>query len=89
MKCIKATDYGFRTVVVVCHNPNDPEYLHDDESVHPPENVNGCPDNDAGVYICHYNHRLEEFIWDGEDQYEDGILRTAESFWAEICDKCV
>ena len=89
MKCISASNHGFRTVVVVCHNPDDPEYLHDDDSAHPAENVNGCPGDESGLVVCHYNHRLQEFIWDGEEQYEGGILRTTESFWNEICERCV
>ena len=28
MKIIKATDYGFRIVLVVCHNPDDPHWVH-------------------------------------------------------------
>ena len=28
MKIIKATNYGFRTVLVVCINPEDPEWVH-------------------------------------------------------------
>ena len=86
MKITKATNYGFRTVIVVCHNPDDPEYIHGDDTAHPSENVNGCTDSSV---LCRYNHRLQEFIWDGEEQYEGGTLRTAESFWDEICELCV
>jgi len=89
MKCIRATNYGFRTVIVVCHNPDDPEYLHEDGSPHPAENVNGCLADAAGIVVCHTNHQIEEFLWDGDEQYENGVLRTPESFWAEICDRCV
>ena len=91
MKVINATQYGFRTVVVVCHNPDEPEYIHRDDSAHPADNVNGCPSPLAEdePNVCRLNHRIEEFIWDGPDQYEEGILRTPESFWAEICEQCV
>jgi len=89
LKCIKATNYGFRTVIVVCHNPDDPEYLHDDSTAHPSENVSGCPADESGDNLCHYNHRLQEFIWDGDEQYEDGVLRTTDSFWDEICKLCI
>ena len=89
MKCVKATHYGFRTVIVVCHNPAAPEYLHDDGTAHPSENVNGCGGDEFNLVVCHTNHQLQEFIWDGDEQYEDGVLRTDESFWAEVCDRCV
>ena len=89
MKCVKATHYGFRTVIVVCHNPDDPEYVHSDDTSHPLANVNGCVPNEGQPTVCTYNHRLQEFIFDGSEQYEGGALRTDESFWAEICDRCV
>ena len=86
MRVIKATHYGFRTVVIVCFNPDDPEYTHDDGSAHPADNVHGCAaTGDPEINICHNNHRIEEFTWDGDDQYDaNGVLRTADSFWAEI-----
>ena len=85
MRVTKATHYGFRTVVVVCENPDDPEYTHDDGSDHPAENVNGCASTgEPGGDICHTNHRVQEFTWDGDAQYEDGVLRTSASFWSEI-----
>ena len=89
MKVIKATNYGFRTVVVVSHNPNDPEYVHSDDSLHPLANINGCTSDEEQPNVCTFNHRLQEFIWDGDEQYEDGILRTPESLWDEICEKCL
>ena len=86
---IKATSYGFRTVIVVCHNPDEPEYVHSDDSPHPPANIDGCSPEDGELNICTSNHRLEEFIWDGDEQYEGGTLRSPDSFWAEICERCV
>ena len=64
MKITKATDYGFRKVICLCLNPEAPEYIHDDQTVHPLANVNGCDSQ-----VCHYNHRIEEFIWTGEEMY--------------------
>lgn len=89
MKVIKATSYGFRTVIVVSHNPNDPDYVHSDESPHPLANVNGCTPDEGQPNVCTSNHQLQEFIFDGLEQYEDGILRSPESFWAEICELCI
>ena len=84
----KATSYGFRTVIVVCHNPGDPEYAHSDGTSHPVANVNGCTPDTDGPHVCTYNHRLEEFIWDGETQFVDGVRRSGESFWEELCQRC-
>jgi hypothetical protein len=90
MEVIKATSYGFRTVIVVCHNPDEPEYIHSDDSAHPPLNVNGCIPGEGEPPVCASNHQLQEFVWDEVEQYdEDGILRSPESFWAEICEQCV
>lgn len=90
MKVVKATRYGFRTVIVVCHNPDEPEYVHSDGSAHPSLNVNGCASGAGESHVCTSNHRFQEFVWDGAAQYDDdGILITPESLWAEICDKCV
>lgn len=88
MKVVKATSYGYRTVVVVCHNPEDPEYLHSDGSVHPVSNIHGCPNDVAGGRLCTYNHRVQDFIWDGEAQFIDGVRRSGESFWEELCQRC-
>jgi len=88
MRVVKATNYGFRTVIVVCHNPDDPEYLHSDGSVHPTGNVNGCVPNDGAPNVCTMNHRLEEFIWNGAAQFVEGVRRSGESFWEEICVRC-
>lgn len=89
MKVIKATSYGFRTVIVISHNPNDSDYVHSDDSAHPLANVNGCSPGEGEPNVCTSNHQLQEFIWDGPAQYEDGILRNPESFWAEICESCI
>jgi len=88
MECVKAVDYGYRVVVVVCHNPGDAAYLHSDGSTHPVANVNGCKADVGSPNVCTGNHRFEEFIWDGEAQYLDGVRRSSESFWEEICERC-
>ena len=90
MKVVKAQSYGFRTVIVVCHNPDEPDYIHSDDSPHPPANINGCTPDEGQLNVCTSNHRFQEFVWDGLEQYDDaGILRTPESFWSEICEQCV
>jgi len=89
MKIIKATSYDFRTVIVVSHNPSEPEYVHSDSSAHPLANVNGCTPDEGQPNVCTFNHQLQEFIWDGHEQYENGVLRNPESFWAEICESCI
>jgi hypothetical protein len=90
VKVIKAMNYGFRTVIVVCHNPDDPEYLHSDDSSHPPLNIYGCTPLKLEPNVCTSNRRYQEFLFDGDEQYDEyGILRTPESFWAEICEQCV
>lgn len=89
MEIISATDYGFRTVIVVSHNPDEPRYVHSDGSAHPSTNVDGCLADVGMPHVCTGNRRLQEFVWDGELQYQDGIRRSAESFWDEICERCV
>ena len=73
MRVIKATNYGFRKVICVCLNPDDPEYAHQDGTQHPPSNVNGCP-----TKTCHYNWNVREFIWTVEEMYT-----TTEVGWKE------
>jgi hypothetical protein len=77
MKVIKADDYGFRKVIVVCYNPNDPEYIHLDSTPHPASAVNGCSHSrdavtgleDESVPGCRYNWKVREFVWNGEEAY--------------------
>ncbi len=61
-KIIKATDYGYRKVIRVCSNPEEPEYVHQDSTQHPISNVNGYP-----VETCHYNWNVREFVWSREE----------------------
>lgn len=88
MICLKATHYGFRTVLLVCLNPSDPEYIHADGTAHPIENINGCQPEEGVMGVCRSNRIVQEFIFDGVDQYENGLLRTPESFWEEVCRCC-
>ena len=71
MKIIHAADYGFRKVIRVCVNPEDPESVHSDGSPHtgvaPPgtdpalKPWEWCPD-------CRYNWQVEEFVWTDREQ---------------------
>jgi hypothetical protein len=88
MQIVSAKRYGFRTVIVVCHNPGEPEYIHDDGSVHPSANTDGCYADDPAYQVCHGNRRLDEIILDGPDQYRDGVLLTDDEIWAEVCKRC-
>lgn len=89
MQVKSAVNYGYRTVIVVCHNPDEAEYLHSDGSAHPVNNVHGCMPGAGEPHICTVNHRLEEFIWDGDEQFIDGVRRDANSYWEELCQRCV
>lgn len=70
-KIIKATDYGYRKVIVVCLNPDEPESVHADGAPH-----TGGPPLGADPNLrpwewckeCRYNWRVQEFIFDLADQ---------------------
>jgi len=88
MEIIRSTSYGFRTVIRVCHNHKDPLYVHSDGSSHPPLMVDGCSPPEGAAWVCVYSHREEEFIFDGDAQYRDGILLTSDELWEEVCGRC-
>lgn len=72
MKIVKATDYGFRKIIRVLLNPDDPQFLHRDGSPHPPENTEGCPlernlvtgQEIVGKPGCYLNWKVREFVFD-------------------------
>ena len=88
MQVISAIDYGYRTVLRVCHNPAAPHYVHSDGSTHPDANINGCDNPDTLERVCTYNRKVQEFIWDGDAQFIDGVRRDANSYWEELCQRC-
>ena len=71
MKVIKATDYGFRKVIVVALNDTEDECIHPDGS-HVCVDVEGkeiaIPEGKQCWEVCHqcrYNWRTREFIFQG------------------------
>ena len=100
MKIIKATNYGFRTVVKVLLNPDAPEAIHADGSPHtgkPTTAVTAAffgefdrpPRSWEWCHKCTYNWQITEIQWDGDEQYnitEDGskTLKTSDQLIAEI-----
>lgn len=83
MKILSANEYkgsdGFhRKVLKVVINPDDPEFIHADNSNHPTSEggPNGCPHTldadgkeDNGVPGCTYNWQVHEHIWDGDEMH--------------------
>ena len=71
-KVLEATDYGYRKVIRVVTNPNDPESVHDDGSPHtgvPPAGT--APGLRAWEWCndCRYNWNVQEFVWTGDELY--------------------
>lgn len=74
MIILSAKDYGFRKVVVVVHNPDDPQWIHEDGNPHTSDtavDVNGDIQNGlaAGTqcHACRNNWKTEEVIFEGAD----------------------
>ena len=75
-KIIKATDYGFRVVIDICMNPDDPESVHPgpDGKTKPHD---GVPPTGTDPSLrpwqwcldCRYNWDVREFVWTGEETY--------------------
>ena len=91
MKIIKATDYGFRKVVQVVMNPDDPQWIHDDGPA-PEGHTGDTSESDAACHDCRINWKIVEVKWDGDEMYnvaEDGtkILKTDDELVAEILAK--
>ena len=69
---IAATDYGYRKVVRVCLNPQDPESVHTDGAPHA---VKAPPGTDPALKPwewckdCQYNWHVQEFIWTRDELY--------------------
>ena len=81
MKIIKAMDYGFRKVIVVCLNPEDPEAVHGDGSPHTgaaPVGTDPSLRSWEWCHDCRYNWQVREYVWTGDKLYtaqEDGQRR--------------
>ena len=91
MKIIKATDYGFRKVVQVVLNPDDPQWVHDDGPA-PEGHTGDTSESDTACHDCRMNWKVVEVKWDGDELYNisengDKILKTSDELVAEILAK--
>ena len=74
MKIIQAKDYGFRKVIRVLLNPEDPEdpeSLHSDGQPHAVPAPKGTPKSLKPWEWCHdyrYNWQVKEYVWTGEEE---------------------
>ena len=92
---IKATDYGYRKVIQVCSNPDDPEAVHVDGRPHtgePSEGTDPALKSWEWCSDCQYNWDVREFVWTGEELYitpegEERRAKTDDELVAEIKDQ--
>lgn len=64
MKMIKVTDYGFRRVVLVVLNPNDPQWLHPDGKSAPARHTGNTEETNKQIcQDCRNNWTIEEFTF--------------------------
>lgn len=84
MKIIKATDYGFRKVVQVVMNPDDPQWVHEDGPA-PAGHTGDTTQSDTPCHDCRLNWEVVEVKWDRSEMYkEDGVLKTDDELAAEV-----
>ena len=88
MIIIKATDYGFRKVVQVVMNPDDPQWIHEDGPA-PSGHTGDTTQSDTPCHDCRINWNVVEVKWDGDEMFsvnEDGekILKTDDDLVAEM-----
>lgn len=72
-KIIRAMDYGYRKVIVVCLNPDDPEAVHSDGTTHtgaPPAGTDPALKPWEWCQDCTYNWQLLEFVWTDKELYK-------------------
>ncbi len=92
MKIIQAKDYGFRKVIRVVLNPEDPESVHPDGQPHTGPAPKGTPKSLKPWEWCHdcrYNWQVIEQVWTGEELYtldesESIRLKTNDELIEEI-----
>lgn len=95
MRIIFACDYGYRKVIRVVANHQEPEWVHEGEGAHTDAtavNAMGAPE--AGLmagtecHACRHNWVVREFTWTGAEQYRMDLknprLKTAGELRAEI-----
>jgi len=68
---VDVKDYGFRRVVRVTTNDDDPKWVHPDGTV-PVQPHSGDTEEAATLGVtackeCHLNHNTEEFYWDAQE----------------------
>ena len=71
-KILTAKDYGYRKVITVVLNPQDPESVHPDGSPHtgsPPTGTTPGLRPWEWCHDCRYNWRVQEFVWTGDQLY--------------------
>ena len=69
-KIVHAANYGFRKVIRVCMNPNDPESVHADGTPHtgsPPLGTLPGLKPWEWCHDCRYNWDVREFVWTGDE----------------------
>ena len=67
---LSAKDYGFRKVIRVCMNPDQPESVHVDGKAHVGIPTVGTPPGLKPWEWCHdcrYNWDVREFVWTGDE----------------------
>ena len=93
MKIIKATDYGYRQVVQVVMNPDDPQWIHEDGPA-PGGHTGDTTQSDTPCHDCRMNWNVVEVKWDGDEMYniaENGTktLKTDDELAAEVVTRLV
>jgi hypothetical protein len=76
MRILSTRDFGYRKVVNVVKNPDDPEWVHPDGRASPSAHTGDTEERDKEVCkLCIGNWRVQEFIW------TDDNLRHALNKW--------
>ena len=91
-KIVTSLDFGYRKVIRVCLNPDEPKFVHADGSLHPTPGApargeNGCPHSrdvvtgqeNRLVPGCQYNHKIVEYVFEGK-----WLKATDEELVAEV-----
>ena len=92
VKIISAMDYGYRKLIRVCMNPEQPGSVHEDGTEHTGSPPAGTDPNLKAWEWCHdcrYNWQVRELTWTGEEMFmyrKDGTrrLKTNSELLAEI-----
>ena len=91
MRVVKAKDYGYRVVITVVSNPDEPEWVHGSDKA-PANHTGNYPPEPKKVScgLCRSNWQYREFIW-GKDELmtvdkdtEQPRRKTPDELMAEI-----